>query len=97
MAITCSRCGGGIKPKLTKIGLVLGGAALMAPLAAAFGLKAGLGALIIGTVRGTPHAAQLLQLKLRLMKASHDMGSFFECGSCGHDASVGEVFSQLGV
>jgi NADH:ubiquinone oxidoreductase subunit F (NADH-binding) len=97
MEITCSSCGGGIKPKWTKIAVVAGGAAVMAPLAAMFGLKAGLFALGAAALSGRPHAAQLLQMKIRLMKASHDMGSFFQCGSCGRDAPVAEVFSQLGV
>ena len=95
MAITCSKCGGGIKPKLSKIAVVVGGSAVMAPLAAAVGLKAGLFALAAASFHGSRDATRLLKLKAQLMRASNEMGSFFYCGNCNRDASIGEVFEQL--
>ena len=95
MAIKCVHCNGSVKAKGSKIALAVGGSALMAPLAAAVGLKAGLIALAIATFHGNRQAGQLLKLKLRLMKASHELGTFFVCKECGCDASIGEVFSQL--
>lgn len=95
MAINCPRCNGTIKPKWSKIALVVCGSAAMAPLAAALGLKAGLFALIAAAWGGNRNAVHLLRLKMKLMQASHEMGSYFQCGACNRDASVEEVFSQL--
>lgn len=95
MAITCPHCSGKVKPKWSKIALVVGGSVAMAPLAAAFGLKAGLVALGMAAWHGNRNAANLLRIKLQLMKASHEMGSFFVCGRCDRDVSVSEVFDQL--
>lgn len=67
----------------------------MAPLAAAVGLKAGLIALAVATFQGNRQAGQLLKLKVKLMQASHELGSFFVCKNCGCDVSVGDVFKQF--
>lgn len=95
MAVKCGHCGAGISMKISKVALAVGGSVAMIPLAAAFGLKAGLIALGVAAWQGNSNALQLLRLKQQLMKASEKCGCFFYCSSCGKDASVGEVFSQL--
>jgi hypothetical protein len=95
MAVTCAHCGGGISMKMSKVALAVGGSVAMIPLAAAFGLKAGLIALGVAAWQGNKNALQLLRLKQQLMLASEKAGSFFYCSKCGKDASVSEVFSQL--
>jgi len=49
----------------------------------------------IATFHGNRQAGQLLKMKLKLIKASHDLGSFFACKKCGKDVAIGEVFAQL--
>jgi DNA-directed RNA polymerase subunit RPC12/RpoP len=95
MDVKCRHCSGKVTMKADKILLAVGGAAIMVPLAAAFGLKAGLIALICAAWGGNANAARLLQLKLRLMKESQRLGSFFHCSQCGKDAGIEEVFSQI--
>src|SRR5579862_1620085 len=95
MSVRCKDCNGEVAIKLDKVLLAVGGAAVMAPLAAAFGLKAGLISLATAALQGRPHAAKLLELKARLMVASSKMGSFFYCKDCKNDVSVTHVFNQL--
>ena len=95
MSINCSSCGGKVKPNWDKIAIAVGGSAVMIPLAALVGLKAGLIALCVAAWGGNKSAVHLLRLKVKLMEASRRQGSFFVCGSCGRHASVEEVFNQL--
>ena len=95
MAVKCGHCGAGVSMKMSKIALAVGGSIAMIPLAAAFGLKAGLIALGVAAWQGNKNATQLLRLKQQLMMASERCGSFFYCSKCGKDASIGEVFNQL--
>ena len=95
MAVKCGHCGAGVSMKMSKVALALGGSVAMIPLAAAFGLKAGLIALGVAAWQGNKNATQLLRLKQQLMMASERCGSFFYCSKCGKDASIGEVFNQL--
>src|ERR1051326_9086896 len=83
MSVKCAECGGKVTVRQEKVLLVVGGTAIMWPLAAAVGLKAGLLALIAAAWGGNANADRLLQLKLRLMQASQKMGAFFYCSHCG--------------
>lgn len=95
MAVKCAHCHGSISMKMSKVAIAVGGSVAMIPLAAAFGLKAGLIALGVAAWQGNKNALQMLRLKQQLMLASEKCGSFFYCSKCGKDASVSEVFSQL--
>lgn len=95
MSVTCSHCGGNVTMKPEKLMIVIGGSVIMAPLAAAFGLKAGQIALLAAAWGGNANASRLLQLKMQLMKQSNKLGSFFHCTVCHKDATVEEVFRQI--
>jgi ssDNA-binding Zn-finger/Zn-ribbon topoisomerase 1 len=95
MNVVCPECQSMIKPKWSKVAVALGGTAAMIPLAAIFGLKAGLLALFAASLKGNRQASELLRIKIRLMQQSERMGSFFVCSNCRRDASVHEVWQQL--
>lgn len=95
MNVVCPECQSMIKPKWSEVAVALGGTAAMIPLAAIFGLKAGLLALFAASLKGNRQASELLRIKILLMQQSERMGSFFVCSNCRRDASVHEVWQQL--
>ena len=95
MEIKCKYCQGPIDPNMEKIGLALGGGALVSVIAIAFGLSGSWIVLLGAYWGGSMVARWLLQAKVELMRKSNEMGSYFKCSRCGKDASIEHVFSQI--
>lgn len=96
MSLTCTNCSSKrIAIKQEKVFLGVLGSVVLIPIAAAFGLKAGLIALFIAACKGNANAANLLRVKLKLMQESQRLGSFFYCEDCKRDLSLEDVFHQV--
>ena len=91
----CVSCGSQITPNMDKLTLVLGGGAVIAVIAAAFGLAGG-GFIALGTAMlgGSTVARYLLQAKMRLLRESGGM-ALFKCSGCGRDAPIAEIFADV--
>lgn len=95
MDIRCEYCGGQIDPNMDRIARDLGNSALVAVVAAAFGLSGGWVALFTSAIGGSVAARWIAQAKLELAKKSKELGGYFVCLRCRKDASVEHVFAQI--
>ena len=90
MRTTCDLCGGGLTLSREKLGMVVGGGAVVAGAAALFGLSGGFIPLAVAAFGGSSVAAQLLRVKCQL--AAHSMAHpTIVCSVCGRPASAASV------
>jgi hypothetical protein len=89
----CKHCGGPIKLRGEKLKVIAITTAMIAAVGAMWGTPVGWLALLAGA--STPHAREMIRLKVMAMKASDQAGTYFECGDCNRQIGWGEFLSSL--